>query len=172
MSFWAIIAVCHFGKLKWLALERLLGRWILILVASQWLLAMESPVTRPASCQPRPWPAHWGPCHQCLRAPFQLAVLLTLSHQTSCQPWASQSCALKRIQLSRRQGGEEPEWAMDFGLYVHWLRGSSHILFFLHFIAHPFITLYRCCVFYKLKVRPFTRNSPVIFYMPVRQCTF
>lgn len=32
MSFWAIIAVCHFGKLKWLAWEWLLGRWILILV--------------------------------------------------------------------------------------------------------------------------------------------
>lgn len=146
MSFWAIIAVCHFGKLKWLALERLLGRWILILVASQWLLAMQSPVTRPASCQPRPWPAHWGPCHQCLRAPFQLAVLLTLSHQTSCQPWASQSCGLKRIQLSWRWG-EETELAMDFGLTsIGW--GDPGIFFSFFILLHILLLCFTDVAFF------------------------
>lgn len=121
MSFWAIIAVCHFGKLKWLAPEWLLGGWILISVACQQFLTMQSPVSRPGSCQPRPWLAHWGPCPQGLQAPIQLILLFTLSHQTGCQPRASQGCRLRRIQILillsvEGREGSRLELGVDLGL--------------------------------------------------------
>lgn len=72
MSLCTIIAVCHFGKLKWLAL---CDCWWTGFNFSDMLVVSDvAPTAKPGSCQPSlnlavPWPAYCQP----LQSPMQLA---------------------------------------------------------------------------------------------------
>lgn len=119
MSFWAIIAVCHFGKLKWLAWEWLFGRWILISVgkaATSNNGVLEGQYhTSPGPGQPTRVLAtsdtrlssSWLFCSHC---PIRLAASHGLPKAVTEE---NSGCASS---LSRRQRREETELGMDFVL--------------------------------------------------------
>lgn len=127
-----IIAVCHFGKLKWLALKWGLGDFRSVLVIASPVASVAGARVRPAcTCV-----AHWDPCHPSLRAPAQLVVLLKCCHPAVPVPayrhWERLASGVllswKERRPGRRQGRGLPSLGWAQGDCILYRSQGGHTL--------------------------------------------